>query len=116
AAPITTIITPPQLQAFSPCRIRLMSVRSSEHSYMKKFALTLSFICALVLSTFQVLAQARHVTNTAPTAAKDERSASALYDEASGYAARKFQEFASKKMPYDPKLVDKTLKEQKELA
>jgi thiol-disulfide isomerase/thioredoxin len=83
---------------------------------MKKFALTLSFICALVLSTFQVLAQARHVTNTAPTAAKDERSASALYDEASGYAARKFQEFASKKMPYDPKLVDKTLKEQKELA
>src|ERR1044072_4009488 len=83
---------------------------------MKKFALTLSFICALVLASFQVPAQARRVTSPPPTAGKDERSASALYDEASGYAARKFQEFASKKMPYDPKLADKTLKEQKELA
>src|SRR5207253_10795366 len=60
--------------------------------------------------------QARHVTTPPPAAPKDERSASALYDEASGYAARKFQEFANKKLPYDPKLAAQTLKEQKELA
>src|SRR5436853_2147643 len=83
---------------------------------MKKLALLLSCICAIAFTSFQALAQARHVTTPPPAAPKDERSASALYDEASGYAARKFQEFASKKLPYDPKLAEQTLKEQKELA
>jgi thiol-disulfide isomerase/thioredoxin len=83
---------------------------------MKKLAPPVLFICALAFTSFQALAQARHVTTPSPAAPKDERSASALYDEASGYAARKFQEFANKKMPYDPKLAAQTLKEQKELA
>src|SRR3982751_3375104 len=85
---------------------------------MKKLAPSLLFTCALAFASFQVLAQARRITTPTPPVAspKDERSASALYDEASGYAARKFQEFASKKLPYDPKLAEQTLKEQKELA
>jgi thiol-disulfide isomerase/thioredoxin len=82
---------------------------------MKKLASLLLFICALACASVQVRAQARHVT-APPPAAKDERSASALYDDASGYAARKFQEFASRKLPYDPKLAQQILKEQKELA
>src|SRR4051812_31517566 len=84
---------------------------------MKKLASTLAFICALVFASCEAFAQARHVTEPLPpAAATDTRAASALYDEASGYAARKFQEFASKKMAYDPKLAEQTLKEQKELA
>lgn len=83
---------------------------------MKKLAPTLLFICALASLSLEVLGQARHVTTPVPQAPKDERPAAALYDDASGYAARKFQEFASKKLPYDPKLAEQTLKEQKELA
>lgn len=48
--------------------------------------------------------------------AKNERSASALWDEAAGYTAKKRQEFADKKIPYNPKLLDQIIKEQKELA
>lgn len=84
---------------------------------MKKLASTLAFICFLVLASSEAVAQARHVTEPLPSTAKTEtRAASVLYDEAAGYAARKFQEFASKKMAYDPKLAEQTLKEQKELA
>src|ERR1043165_8340146 len=84
---------------------------------MKKLAPPLAFICSLVFASSGASAQARHVTAPLPsTAPTDTRAASALYDEASGYAARKFQEFASKKMAYDPKLAEQTLKEQKELA
>ncbi|HYJ45203.1 MAG TPA: TlpA disulfide reductase family protein, partial [Pyrinomonadaceae bacterium] len=83
---------------------------------MKRLAPSLLFICALAFISVQGLAQARRITTPAPAAPEDTRSASELYDEASGYAARKFQEFASKKLPYDPKLAEQTLKEQKELA
>jgi thiol-disulfide isomerase/thioredoxin len=84
---------------------------------MKKLAPALLFICSLIFASSQALAQARHVTAPLPSASPaDERAASVLYDEASGYAARKFQDFAAKKMPYDPKLAEQTLKEQKELA
>jgi thiol-disulfide isomerase/thioredoxin len=39
-----------------------------------------------------------------------------LYEEASQYAQRKFDEFRQKQMPYDPLLEQKTLQEQKDLA
>ncbi|HEX8146372.1 MAG TPA: TlpA disulfide reductase family protein [Pyrinomonadaceae bacterium] len=42
--------------------------------------------------------------------------AQALYEEASQYAQRKFEEFRQKQMPYDPLLEQKTLQEQKDLA
>ena len=85
---------------------------------MKKLAFPLLFICALAFTSMQGQAQARRITTPPPAtpAPEDARSASELYDEASGYAARKFQEFANKKLPYDPKLAEQILKEQKELA
>jgi thiol-disulfide isomerase/thioredoxin len=83
---------------------------------MKKFLTFILFTCALALLSVDSFAQARRITTPPAASAKGERSGSALYDEASGYVARKFQEFASKKLPFDPKLADQTIKEQKELA
>jgi thiol-disulfide isomerase/thioredoxin len=42
--------------------------------------------------------------------------AQTLYDEAAGYAQRKFDEFRQKEIPYDRTLEQKTLQEQRELA
>jgi thiol-disulfide isomerase/thioredoxin len=52
---------------------------------------------------------------TATTAAKSN-DAEALYEEAAGYARRRFDEFAKSGMPYDKTLEAKTLQEQKDLA
>ena len=87
------------------------------HSFSKQLLTFILFTCVLALASVDSLAQARRITTPPPGAsAKDERSGSALYDEASGYAARKFQEYASRKLPFDPKLAEQALKEQKELA
>jgi thiol-disulfide isomerase/thioredoxin len=84
---------------------------------MKRLLTLILFTSALALFSLEGLAQARRVTTTTPAAApKETRSGSALYDDASGYAARKFQEYAAKKLPFDPKLAEQALKEQKELA
>ncbi|MDQ3820043.1 MAG: hypothetical protein M3362_20530, partial [Acidobacteriota bacterium] len=85
---------------------------------MKRFSTLLLPILILASFSIQSLAQARHVTApVAPAnASTDTRTASELYDEAAGYVARKFQEFASKKMAYDPKLAEQTVSEQKSLA
>jgi thiol-disulfide isomerase/thioredoxin len=42
--------------------------------------------------------------------------AQTLYEDASQYAQRKFEEFRQKQMPYDPLLEQKTLQEQRDLA
>ncbi|HEX8137306.1 MAG TPA: TlpA disulfide reductase family protein [Pyrinomonadaceae bacterium] len=52
----------------------------------------------------------------ATTVPADKGSARALFEEASGYATKKFTEFAAKKVPFDPKLLEKTLQEQREMA
>ena len=52
----------------------------------------------------------------ASTAAAKPATAAALYEEAANYSSKKFQEFARTKTPFDSKLLDKTLKEQRELA
>lgn len=84
---------------------------------MKKRLAFVLLTSTLTLLSVDVFAQARRIATTPPlAAAKEEQSAAALYNDAAGYAARKFQEFASKKLPYDPKLMEQTLKEQKELA
>jgi thiol-disulfide isomerase/thioredoxin len=84
---------------------------------MRKLIVFTLLICALSLATLQGFAQARRITKPMPGAAPaDTRAASVLYEEASGYAARKFQEFQSKNLPFDPKLLEKTVQEQKELA
>jgi thiol-disulfide isomerase/thioredoxin len=43
-------------------------------------------------------------------------AAAALYEEASSYSTKKFQEFAQNKVPFNPKLLEQTLKEQRALA
>lgn len=83
----------------------------------KLIVFTLFTGALLLLAPTHALAQARRIARQPPsTAAADNRAASVLYDEAFGYAARKFQEFQSKKLPFDPKLLEKTVQEQKELA
>jgi thiol-disulfide isomerase/thioredoxin len=73
--------------------------------------------CALLLLVpVHTFAQARRITTPPPAALRDDRTASALYDEAAGYTGKKFQEFANKKLPFDAKLLERTLQEQKELA
>lgn len=54
------------------------------------------------------------VATSAPNT--DKRTAAALYQEAADYAPNKFKEFATKKVPFDPKLLEKTLQEQREMA
>jgi thiol-disulfide isomerase/thioredoxin len=54
------------------------------------------------------------ITKTAPNA--EGRAPSALFEEAANYAQNKFKEFADKKVPFDPKLLEKTLQEQREMA
>src|SRR5947209_2758077 len=84
---------------------------------MKRFSYLLLLIFIIALLSIESFAQARHVTAPLPAnAPSDTRTASELYNEAAGYVARKFQEFASKKLNYDPKLADQTFKEQKSLA
>jgi thiol-disulfide isomerase/thioredoxin len=81
---------------------------------MRKLIVFTSLICALVLASLQLQAQARRI---APSKAGAEtRAASALYEEAANYTKTKFAEFASKKLPFDPKVVEKTVQEQQELA
>jgi thiol-disulfide isomerase/thioredoxin len=55
-----------------------------------------------------------------PSAASRQSKAASvaamLYEEASNYSSRKFQEFAQKKIAFNSKLLEQTLKEQRELA
>ncbi|MDT4897124.1 MAG: hypothetical protein QOH25_2201 [Acidobacteriota bacterium] len=84
---------------------------------MRKLIVSALFICALSCAALHSFAQARRITQPPPaTSAPAPRPASVLYEEASTYAAKKFQEFASKKLPFDQKLLEKTVQEQKELA
>ena len=46
----------------------------------------------------------------------DDRPAQALYEDANGYLARRYQEFNKQKLPYDPKIEAQTKKEQQALA
>jgi thiol-disulfide isomerase/thioredoxin len=51
-----------------------------------------------------------------PELKADNRPAQALFEDANGYLGRRYQEFNKQKLPYDPKLEEKTKKEQRELA
>ncbi|HEX8707901.1 MAG TPA: TlpA disulfide reductase family protein [Pyrinomonadaceae bacterium] len=60
-------------------------------------------------------AQARRI-RTPPPAPAQAATAEALYTEAAGYTQKKLQEFVSKQVPYNPKLMEATLQQQRELA
>jgi thiol-disulfide isomerase/thioredoxin len=88
-----------------------------ENISLRKPIVSALFICALSFMSLEGFAQARRITQPPPTTSTTElRPASVLYEEASNYAKKKFQEFAGKKLPFDPKLLEKTVQEQKELA
>jgi thiol-disulfide isomerase/thioredoxin len=87
-----------------------------EHFYMKHtsaFMLTALIICVALLLPAQTFAQAQNIQ---PVASSTQATAAALYDEAAGYAPKKFQEFQQQKVAFDPKLLEKTLQEQREMA
>lgn len=84
---------------------------------MRKLIVSTFFVCALLGLPPSLGAQARRITQPPPaTTATSARAASALYEEAANYAKTRFAEFASKKLPFDPKLVEQTTQEQEELA
>jgi thiol-disulfide isomerase/thioredoxin len=69
----------------------------------------------LFLLTASVFAQALDIKDDA--ALKEEnRTAQALFEDANGYLGRRYQEFNKQNLPYDPKVEEKTKKEQRELA
>ena len=83
------------------------------------------FIILLFLSTFGggVPAQSRRAGATAPVtgsalaaAAMNDAAAKQLFEEANGYAKKKFGEFESKKIPFNDNLLKFTYREQKQLA
>jgi thiol-disulfide isomerase/thioredoxin len=55
-------------------------------------------------------------TSDDPAAKPDTRTAQALFEDANGYLGRRYQEFNKQKLPYDPKVEQKTRAEQLELA
>ena len=73
-------------------------------------------MCLATLAPGQAFAQARPQQNMQAADAPAQATAVALYDEAANYAPKKFQEFQQKKVAFDPKLLDKTLGEQRALA
>ncbi len=80
------------------------------------FALLLILSATLTLSSQQVFAQSGRKQAAATPAPKDERAASALYEEASNYARLKFTEFVRDKVKFDRVLEERTRREQRELA
>ncbi|HUQ33590.1 MAG TPA: hypothetical protein VM095_15820, partial [Pyrinomonadaceae bacterium] len=87
-----------------------------ENISLRKLISLALFICALSITLVQALAQARRITPSPAAASVDNRSGQALYEDASGYSDRKFKEFQSKNLPFNQKLFEKTVQEQKELA
>ncbi|MGB7924249.1 MAG: TlpA disulfide reductase family protein [Pyrinomonadaceae bacterium] len=87
----------------------------SKLSFRHPVALTLAFAICIASSHAPVYAQSGQ--NTQPVAKPASQvTAAALYEEAAGYAPKKFQEFQQQKVAFDPKLLDKTLREQRALA
>src|SRR5687767_10660590 len=72
---------------------------------------------AVLLLALTTSAFAQALNNSDDAASKtDDRTAQALFEDANGYLGRRYQEFNKQKLPYDPKLEEKTRKEQTELA
>jgi thiol-disulfide isomerase/thioredoxin len=69
------------------------------------------------LGPIRTFAQSGDASTAAASApAPASRPPAALFADASNYAQNKFKEFSDKNVPFDPKLLEKTLQEQRELA
>lgn len=78
------------------------------------FRLSAVVLLLLILTTC-AFSQAL-VKSDDPEPKPEKRSAQALFEDANGYLGRRYQEFNKQKLPFDPKLEEKTKKEQRELA
>jgi thiol-disulfide isomerase/thioredoxin len=76
---------------------------------------SLTIAVLLFLATASAFAQALN-SKDETTPKTDDRPAQALFEDANGYLGRRYQEFNKLQLPYDPKLEEKTRKEQQELA
>jgi thiol-disulfide isomerase/thioredoxin len=88
----------------------------------------LLFVSVQTLAPQRTFAQARRIppggasgssssTNSAPASAPANGATPVeLYNEASNYTDKKFAEFTSRKIPYDERLLEQTLQEQRRLA
>jgi thiol-disulfide isomerase/thioredoxin len=89
---------------------------------MKRLMMSTPLAIVLIAASIPSFAQSRRVspktttTASSPATSEGAMTAAALYEEVSGYAQKKFREFTEKKVPFDPKTLEKTLQEQKELA
>src|SRR5215204_1437674 len=126
--------SPPRASdASRPACRRCIKSRRSKPGQMKRvasFALPLALalaMCAAVPGDARAQAGVRpravesadkESAGKGPAAANAAKASEAqtLYEEAAQYAQRKFDEFREKEVPYDRKLEQKTLQEQKELA
>src|SRR5689334_21217604 len=72
---------------------------------------------AFLLFALTTCAFAQALGNSDDAEAKVENlSEQALFEDANGYLGRRYQEFNKQKLPFDPKLEEKTKKEQHDLA
>jgi thiol-disulfide isomerase/thioredoxin len=77
------------------------------------------FALAVLLTTalpLRCVAQSGSGAITSLPQSKPAPTAAMLYEEASNYSSKKFQEFAQKKIAFNTKLLEQTLKEQRELS
>jgi thiol-disulfide isomerase/thioredoxin len=87
-----------------------------------KYPVALTRLIIIIITIASIMPAPAFAQNMQPTATTTtttpaaQVTAAALYEEAAGYAPKKFQEFQQQKAAFDPKLLDKTLQEQKALA
>ena len=79
------------------------------------------FVAFTTLAAQQSFAQARRIppggaSNQSPSAPTTGRPPAELYEEASGYAEKKFDEFNRNKVKYDPKVFEQIMQEQRRMA
>jgi thiol-disulfide isomerase/thioredoxin len=83
---------------------------------MRKFFVLILLLCAVAANFAQSGRVAPQPTNETPREKTVEQTAAQLFDEAVGYAKKKYAEFQTKKIPYSEKLQQQTVQEQKQLA
>ena len=73
-------------------------------------------LAVLVIATLPAPAQTFAQTKPESPATQDERTSAMLYQEAAGYAQKKYDDFERRGVRYDPNLVEQVEQEQRELA
>jgi thiol-disulfide isomerase/thioredoxin len=84
---------------------------------MKRYLAFVLFIAAVALVSLEGFAQKSvRKADAPPPAAKDERAASVLHEEAKEYVRRKYEEYKRTNVAYDKPLAEQTHREQRETA